>query len=55
MAWVGFLIEIIGAYPGFPCRGGSRGGGGGGGGGGTGGTCPLRSSNYIFMLRNRTV
>ena len=28
----------------------------GGGGGGTGGTCPpFRSSNYIFMLRNRTV
>ena len=33
--------------------GGGGGGGGGGRGGGTGGTC--RSSNHIFMLRNRTV
>ena len=42
-------------YPGADLGGG---GGGGGGGEGAGGMCPpplpLRSSNYIFMLRNRT-
>ena len=37
-------------------RGGGGGGGGEGGEGGTGGHVPpFRSSNYIFMLYNRTV